>query len=152
MTEKEKLVRSVSQRARELFESKKHNCSESAFLALNEVLDGGLEPQNAAHIATGLGGGLGASGGTCGALTGSVLALGLLANEDPDIPRKETIYPMAAKLQEDFRERFGSCCCRDLTKDMGDEQRSHCSTITAEAAALCAAMLLEKNNSPAGEE
>ena len=144
MTEKEKLVYSVSQRAHEIFDSEQHNCSESAFLALNEVLSGGLNPQTAAHIATGLGGGLGASGGTCGALTGCVLALGLLAKEDPDIPRKKTIYPMAAKLQESFRERFGSCNCRDLTRDMGDERRSHCSTITADAAALCAAMLLEE--------
>jgi hypothetical protein len=91
MTKKEKLVPAAHDRASELFDSKKHNCSESAFLALNEVLNGGLEPQTAAHIATGLGGGLGASGGTCGALTGCVLALGLLAEEDPAIPRKKII-------------------------------------------------------------
>ena len=143
MTKKEKLVHAAHDRARELFDSKKHNCSESAFLALNEVLDGGLEPQTAAHIATGLGGGLGASGGTCGALTGCVLALGLLAKEDPAIPRKKTIYPMAAELQDRFLKRFGSCCCRDLTRDMGDERRGFCSGITTTVTEMCAEMLLE---------
>ena len=152
MTKKEKLVHAAHDRARELFDSKKHNCSESAFLALNEVLNGGLEPQTAAHIATGLGGGLGASGGTCGALTGCVLALGLLAEEDPTLPRKKRIYPMAAGLQESFRERFGSCCCRDLTRDKGDEQRAYCSTLVAVAAEMCAAILLEDKKTPAEQE
>jgi C_GCAxxG_C_C family probable redox protein len=152
MTKKEKLVHAAHNRARELFDSKKHNCSESAFMALNEVLGGGLEPQTAAHIATGLGGGLGASGGTCGALTGCVLALGLLAEEDPALPRKKIIYPMAAGLQESFRERFGSCCCRDLTRDKGDEQRAYCSTLVADAAKMCAEMLLADKKTPAEQE
>ncbi len=34
MTKKEKLVHAAHDRARELFDSKKHNCSESAFLAV----------------------------------------------------------------------------------------------------------------------
>jgi len=143
MNKKEQLVNAAHDRARELFDSKKYNCSESVFLALNEIFGGGLEPQTAAHIATGLGGGLGASGGTCGALTGCILALGLLAREDSAIPRKKTIYPMAAGLQEIFRKRFGSFCCRDLTRDKGDEQRTYCSTLVAAAAEMCAQVLLE---------
>ena len=129
MTKNEDLIQSISKRARELFDSKQHNCAESVFMALNEAFDGGLAPETATRIATGLGGGLGASGGTCGALTGCVLALGLLAKSDDALVRKKTIYPLAADLQKRFIERFGSCDCRDLTRDMGDERRKH----TAEA-------------------
>ena len=152
MTSNQALVLQISKRARELFDSKQHNCSESAFMAFNELLGGGLEPLTAAKIATGLGGGLGASGGTCGALTGCVLALGILAEENPSIPRKKTIYPMAAGLQERFRERFGSCCCKDLTRDKGDEQRAYCSTLVAAAAEMCAKMLLADKKTPAEHE
>jgi C_GCAxxG_C_C family probable redox protein len=143
MNEDEALIASTGKRARELFDSKQHNCAESTFLALNELFNGGLEPKTAARIATGLGGGLGASGGTCGALTGCVLALGLLAECDPDVLRKKTIYPLAAGLQKHFIERFGSCCCRDLIRGMGDEHRAYCRGLTATAATLCAEMLLE---------
>ena len=143
MNENEGVIRKISQRARELFDSKKHNCAESVFMALNEALDGGLAPETAKRIATGLGGGLGATGGTCGALTGAVLALGLLAEGDPAVVRKKTIYPLAAGLQDRFRQRFGSSDCRDLTRDMGNERRKHCSSITAAAAEMCAEMLVD---------
>ena len=146
MSETKDLINAAGKRARELFESKQYNCAESSFLALNEVFGGGIEPQTAARIATGLGGGLGASGGTCGALTGCVLAIGLLADSDPEHLRKKTIYPLAADLQKRFQKRFGSCRCSDLTRDMGDERRAYCKGITSVAAALCAEMLLEHNN------
>ena len=152
MTKNEDIIQSISKRARELFDSKQHNCAESVFMALNEALDGGLAPETAKRIATGLGGGLGATGGTCGALTGGVLAIGLIAESDDAIARKKTIYPLAAGLQTRFRERFGSIDCRDLTRDMDDERRKHCSFITAAAAQMCATMLLEDKNASGKKE
>ena len=143
MTTNEAMIQSITKRAHELFDSKQHNCAESVFMALNEAFDGGLAPETAKRIATGLGGGLGATGGTCGALTGGVLAIGLIAKSGDAIERKKTIYPLAAGLQDRFRERFGSIDCRDLTRDMGDERRQHCSSITAAAAKMCAEMLLD---------
>jgi C_GCAxxG_C_C family probable redox protein len=149
MPKNEDIIQSITERARELFDSQQHNCAESVFMALNEALDGGLAPETAKRIATGLGGGLGATGGTCGALAGGVLAIGLIAKSDEANARKKTIYPLAAGLQKNFRERFGSCDCRDLTRDMGDERRKHCSSITAAAAQMCAEILLENRNCPA---
>ena len=98
MDRNETLIGNTRTRARDLFDSKQYNCAESAFQALNETFGGGLKLETAARIATGLGGGLGATGGTCGALTGCVLALGLLAECDPEVLRKKTIYPLAADL------------------------------------------------------
>lgn len=149
LTPTENQVDAVYERARELFDSKQHNCAESVFLAINEVFNGGLDQATAARIATGLGGGLGATGGTCGALTGGVLAIGLIAGADPSVSRRKKIYPLAAALQERFTQRFGTICCRDLTRDITVERRIHCSPITAEAAAMCAEILLEDLNSPA---
>ncbi len=139
-------IDTVRTRARELFDSKKHNCAEAVFLAVNDVLSGGLEPGTAARIATGLGGGLGATGGTCGALTGGVLAIGLIAGTGPDSSRRATIYPLAAALQERFKKRFGSCICKQLTHGITCDRRVHCSPITAGAAAMCAEILLDSRN------
>ena len=152
MTAHEALVRKISQRASELFESKQHNCAESVFMALNEVLGGGLAPETAARIATGLGGGLGASGGTCGALTGGVLALGLLAECDSAVLRKKTIYPLAADVQERFRQRFGSSDCRDLIRDSTGDRKTLCSSITATAAEMCAEILLNNTVSDSAKK
>jgi len=146
MSETKDLISAAGKRARELFESKQYNCAEASFLALNEVFCGGIEPQTAARIATGLGGGLGASGGTCGALTGCVLAIGLIADSDPEHLRKKTVYPLASVLQERFQKQFGSCCCRDLIRDKGDERRAYCRGITSVAATLCAEILIENTN------
>ncbi len=151
-TPKENQVDAVCARARELFDSKQHNCAESVFLAINEVFKGGLAPETAARIATGLGGGLGATGGTCGALTGGVLAIGLIAGTDPAVSRRKKIYPLAAALQERFLQRFGTICCRELTRDSTVERRIHCSPITAAAAAMCAEILLEDSAGQAREE
>jgi len=146
LTPTEHQVNAVRERARELFDSKKHNCAESVFLAVNEVFNGGIEPGAAARIATGLGGGLGATGGTCGALTGGVLAIGLIAGADPAVARRKKIYPLAATLQERFTQRFGTTCCRELTRDISGNRRAHCSTMTTEAAAICADILLHGKN------
>jgi C_GCAxxG_C_C family probable redox protein len=134
---------SARERARELFNSKHHNCAESVFLAINEVFKGGLAPETAARIATGLGGGLGATGGTCGALTGGVLAIGLIAGADPAVSRRKKIYPLAAVLQKRFIHRFGTICCRELTRNLTVERRAHCSAMTAAAAEMCADILLK---------
>lgn len=136
-------INSVKTRARELFEEEKYNCAEASFLALNEILDGGLAPQAAARIATGLGGGLGATGGTCGALTGSVMALGLLAEGEAGPSRKKTIYPLAKDLQNSFKQKYSTCCCRELTREMGKDRRKQCAILTGEIAGQCAALLLK---------
>ena len=151
MNENEKKIANARKRARELFGSQEYNCAESAFLTLNEVFGGELKPETATRIATGLGGGIGGTGGTCGAVTGCVLALGLLAECDPNVLRKKTIYPLAADLQKRFRKRFGSCNCRDLISDKGDKRRAYCRGVTATAVALCAEMLLEHNNKEPAE-
>ena len=152
MTKNEDMLQSITKRARELFDSKQHNCAESVFMALNEALDGGLAPETAKRIATGLGGGLGASGGTCGALTGGVLAISLIAKSDDTRTRKKTIYPLAAVLQDRFRERFGSCDCRDLTRDITGDRRALCSAITAAAAEMCAEILLNNTVSDSAKK
>ncbi|UCE43925.1 MAG: C_GCAxxG_C_C family protein, partial [Candidatus Bathyarchaeota archaeon] len=69
-------------------------------------------------VATGFGGGIGRSGGTCGALSGVVLALSLMGKHEraEDFEGKYRVYDLVGRLIGDFEREFGSSCCRDLIR------------------------------------
>ena len=76
----------------------------------------GLDRDLALKLATGLGGGLGCLGKTCGAVNGALMVLGLKFGRSKleDIEAKEKTY----EVVQDFIKRFeminGSIVCRDL--------------------------------------
>jgi C_GCAxxG_C_C family probable redox protein len=70
-----------------------------------------LENRKILKAATGLGGGIGHEGDTCGALTGGVLSLGLY-HRDNDCNR---LWPDCIEYYRRFNTRFGSSKCRDIT-------------------------------------
>lgn len=67
------------------------------------------------RLASGFGGGMAGAGGTCGALVGAVMTVGLLhGRSDPGDDRA----PSATRTSEivaAFEEEMGSTSCRDLT-------------------------------------
>jgi C_GCAxxG_C_C family probable redox protein len=96
------------------------NCSQAVLYAFAEEL--GLDETMAIKLASGFGGGIGCSGGVCGALTGAVLAMGLMTgNADvTDKTAKAETYRKTRLLCEEFKLRAGSMECRELLGfDMG---------------------------------
>jgi C_GCAxxG_C_C family probable redox protein len=91
-----------------------YSCSQSIVAAYGDQF--GLDKKTALKIASGLGGGIGATGETCGAVTGAVLILGLkYGTTDPK--DKNTKYETYKKVQvfcEEFKTRAGSLICREL--------------------------------------
>ncbi len=88
-------------------------CSQAVFSALAE--QEGLPRETALRIAAPFGGGISHTGQICGAVSGALLALGLLRGSDrPDPAAKEHTYELARQLMEHFRERHGSVLCREL--------------------------------------
>ena len=67
-------------------------------------------------IATGFGGGIGRRGSLCGALTGSVMVLGMkFGRTDPeDQVGKEKVYESGYRFWDRFEKEFGSCYCYQL--------------------------------------
>lgn len=90
-----------------------HNCAESVLRVFAE--DRGRE--DLIRLATGFGGGMGRDGDQCGALSGAVLAIGLLmGRDDPeDREAKERCYDAVREVRRRFREACGRTDCRDLT-------------------------------------
>jgi C_GCAxxG_C_C family probable redox protein len=134
-------------------------CSQSSFHALNEVFD--LKAEN---IIKGLVSfpGIALRGETCGAVTGSLLAIGLVYEEDKiDKERKRLSRAPSFKFCSEFEKKYGTTRCRDViehvsgkiypvTKHEDYESMyeegvfSLCPIVIKEATKIAASIILEK--------
>jgi C_GCAxxG_C_C family probable redox protein len=75
----------------------------------------GIQSDTIPRIATPFGAGIGGKGIICGAVIGSVMAIGLKhGREEPSQPR-DTAYALAREFCQRFEEETGSLSCRELT-------------------------------------
>ena len=83
-------------------------------LAVSQEHD--IENEILPHTAMCFGGGMGLTGGTCGAFSGAVMALGLV--NGPAGNPEEFIQAMTPvqELRRRFEEKMGTISCRELTK------------------------------------
>jgi len=92
-----------------------YSCSQAVFSALAEPWN--VSPDVSLRVAAGFGGGLARSAGTCGCVTGAVMAIGLA---QPDVspemngPEKEKTCQRARQFLREFEQRNGSTLCSEL--------------------------------------
>ena len=93
------------------------NCAESVLLAVKNELNanGRAGDEMIPRSATGFGGGIGRNGDVCGALIGGVMAMSLALGRDRAEQSREPCYLAVDRFYNDFRAKFGSCKCRELT-------------------------------------
>lgn len=115
------------------------NCSESMLVAANEAYDIGLDEQ-ALRVASPFGGGMGVEG-PCGALTGSLMALGAMRATDV-CHRDAELVELRDEFVRRFRERFGSLDCREIKTRFRDETRG-CEPVVAAAGEILEELLGE---------
>ncbi|PWR71116.1 C-GCAxxG-C-C family protein [Methanospirillum stamsii] len=91
-----------------------YNCSQSVFTAFAE--ENGLDPAIALKIATSFGGGIGRTGNVCGAVSGAILAIGLIHGMDSlqESGKKEQCYALDQEFIQKFTAKFGSIECTKL--------------------------------------
>lgn len=89
------------------------NCAESVL----RVFADDLGRPDLVRLATGFGGGLGRLGDQCGALSGAVMAVGLLLGRDEpgDDEAKERCYAAVREVVRRFEAACGQRDCRELT-------------------------------------
>lgn len=112
--------------ALELF-NKGYNCCQSVLIPYCEQL--GMNKQTAVKLSSSFGGGIGGLGETCGALCGAFMVMGLkYANFDPtDKAAKDKHKKLLQSLAEEFKIYNGSIICRELIKDVPQQDRhSYC--------------------------
>ena len=90
------------------------SCSQAVFAVFAEDL--GMDERLAHKVSTGLGGGMGRMGLTCGAISGGVLALSLAYGSatGSDQEAKMKTYGIVAKFIAGIEAQYGSTQCRVL--------------------------------------
>ncbi len=101
----------ASQRSLELFRSG-FFCAESVLLAIAESQ--GIQSDLIPRIASGFCSGISRTGGTCGAVSGAILGINLVAGRDSPAESIEPSYVLTQKLLCRFEGQFGSTNCRQL--------------------------------------
>ena len=96
------------------YHAKGFNCCQSVLTACKDLI--GYSEKDCLAIAGGFGKGMGGGTEVCGAVSGAVMALSLLAphTSENDPWEKERIYNLSQKMQELFLERFGYLRCDAL--------------------------------------
>lgn len=95
------------------------NCAQSVICALAPALD--VDPRMAFPLTEGFGAGMGGMTETCGAISGAVVALGVVESTGFDEPTsKGRTYKLARELCQRFEAKNGSTICRVL-KGVGSE-------------------------------
>jgi C_GCAxxG_C_C family probable redox protein len=114
------MIDDVCRRSGELFESG-FFCAESVLLAIAESKE--IKSDLIPRIATGFCSGVSRTCGTCGAVSGAIMAINLFAGRD--FPSESVLpsYTAVKKLLDMFATRFGSTNCRQLIGcDLGTEE------------------------------
>jgi len=113
------------------------NCAEAVFRAFCEHLSLDV-PKDALRVAAGFGGGMSSAEGYCGALTGGIMVLGILAGRTEPTQDKKPMKELTKDFLQEFKARFGdlSCGCLNKYENGTPEQKKNCHAITAGAAAL----------------
>ena len=105
----------------------RYNCAQAVACSFCEHTQ--LDEATMRHAALGLGAGMGNMEGTCGALTGAGLVIGLVCKED-----KPRAMKMSRTLMNKFHERNGATQCKLLKgAESGNVIRS-CDDCVADAA------------------
>ena len=99
------------------------NCSQAVFSTYAEHL--GMDKQTALKVSCAFGGGMARMAETCGAVTGTLMVIGLKhgkARPDNDAAKQKT-YALAREFVERFKAKHGTIVCRELLGcDIGTEE------------------------------
>jgi C_GCAxxG_C_C family probable redox protein len=91
-----------------------YNCAQSTAAAFAE--DYGYTTESVLKMMAGFGGGIGGLRETCGALSAMVFIAGLHAGDYPpgDLEAKTSLYDLVKEVNREFKDLFGTTCCREL--------------------------------------
>ena len=95
-----------AEKAVQLRQAHTHSCCQSVAAVLTEDLP--IDPVLVHQMAAGFAGGMGNMEGTCGAMVGAALAVGLA------LPGGKGAVPKARDVQVEFTRRCGALICKDL--------------------------------------
>lgn len=142
---KEQRVSEIRKIAEGYFERGEFFCSEAVVKTINDEL-GKPFSEEVTKLASGFPIGVGKSGCLCGAVSGGVMALGMVYGRCHGEAMNEDMFKHAADLHDRIKELYKSTCCRVMTRNFefqSPERKAHCIKITGEVAAYIAEKLID---------
>ncbi|WP_419743109.1 C-GCAxxG-C-C family protein [Paraclostridium dentum] len=142
---KEQRVSEIRKIAEGYFERGEFFCSEAVVKTINDEL-GKPFSDEVTKLASGFPIGVGKSGCLCGAVSGGVMALGMVYGRCHGEAMHEDMFKYAADLHDRIKELYKSTCCRVMTRNFefqSPERKAHCIKITGEVAAYIAEKLID---------
>ena len=141
----EALIAQIKNRAENLYQTRQLLCAEAVVVTLNKVFSGGLSDAQAVAVAAPFSIAMGDSGCICGALSGAVLACGLLVGNHQSYHHRQRMRKSARQLHDAFKETYGATCCRVLSRSVCHDRQAHfqqCAHLTAGATEMAARLIL----------
>ena len=126
-----------------------YSCSESLVATLINQFELDVDPV-VIKMATGFSGGIGKTGHICGALTGGIMALGILFGRDHSSSSPVADHSFGRELLDFFKDNnpYDTVDCQKLTTgyDLAiNEHKLHCSHYVGAVAKKAATMIIERN-------
>ena len=137
--------------AEEYYRSGQYYCSEAIVKTINDEFGLGY-PEVVVRLASGFPIGIGGAGCSCGAVTGGVMAIGMVFGRDqPKDPRIDRCLCLSRELHNFFARQHGCLCCRTLIRGMvlkSPEHMQQCIAFTGEVAEETAKIILREQDTP----
>ncbi|MFA4825620.1 MAG: C-GCAxxG-C-C family protein [Methanoregula sp.] len=133
--------------AEEYYRTGQFYCSEAIVKTINDEF--GLNyADDVVRMASGFPIGIGSAGCACGAVTGGVMAIGMVfGRKDPGDPSIDRCLALSRELHALFIRRHGCLCCRTLIHGMvlkSPEHLRQCIAFTGEVAEETAKIILRE--------
>lgn len=145
----------IRKQAEAYYRDMDYYCSEAIVRVINDEFGLGY-PDSVIKMASGFPIGIGSAGCACGAVTGGVMAIGMVfGREKPGDPRVDRCLALARELHTFFIRRHGCLCCRTLIQGVALKSPEHlrqCIGFTGEVAEETAKIILRELDSHAGSE
>lgn len=142
-------IEKIKEKAELYYSNGDFYCSEAIVKTIKDEFNVDISDRIIA-MASGFPVGIGGSGCTCGALTGGVMALGLIFGRDTEKdPAVNHTMQLSKELHDDFQKTYKSTCCRVLTRGMTLGSAIHmkqCVAITGEIAKKTATIIIRELN------
>lgn len=147
----------------EEFKNKGFKCAESVIMALAK--DQGIESDLLAKIGTVFSSGMAKTCGTCGALTGAMMGIGIALGRTTTSESADPSQDATRKLITDFEKEFGAKNCHQLLGcDIGTKEgqvffkehkqrlKKECTGYTRRAAEIAALILDKQESAPKNDK
>lgn len=144
---REEIVKAAREAAEGYYERCELFCSEAVVKTINDALENPM-PYEVLKVAGGFPVGIGKCKDICGALTGGIIALGIVYGRNYGEAVNEKILPLSSELYNYVKDSFGGVSCLDIIKNYDystDERKRYCVKLTGAVVEFIINKLIDDN-------